>query len=70
MIVERCGWNYNPKNAVEKAKLYCEKCIKLGGKWCWFNPMTEEVEYYFLKKKCMSRMDESWKMYEEHVQHG
>ena len=50
-VAEHFGYMVNPAGAVQKAKNYCSKCLKMKGKWLWRNGMAECWEYLLIKKE-------------------
>ena len=42
------------------AKLYCQKCLAMGGPWVRFNSMTERLEFLHMEKQFIEEHERSW----------
>ncbi len=56
------GGHHSPA-AVAAAKLYCEKALKMKGKWVSWNPMTERVDVLYVKVTHRSVFTKLWGVY-------
>ncbi len=56
------GGHQSP-DAIAAAKLYCEKALKMKGKWLSWNPMTERVDVLYVKVTHKSVFSRMWGIY-------
>ena len=64
-VIELLGFWSDPKGAVRPGVRYCQKCVRLGGRWAGVNPMRGEVEVLFLHRKHGERLETALQHYTE-----
>ena len=64
-IVVANGYAYDQEGAIKRARNYCDKCLEMGGRWYELNTMTNEIEFFYLKKTFRTVMAEMWSLYQE-----
>lgn len=52
--------------AVEGARNYAKRCIKLAGKWVHRDCMSNMVMFFRLRKEYKEEMSKAWLLYEQH----
>ena len=62
-IVEKYGFAFNREKAIQKATVYCEKCVKMGGKWMSYDEMSEDFEFLFVRRQSKELFAEKWAMF-------
>ena len=50
-MVEEYGIHFDPKGAALAALRYCKKAIAMGGQWLHYEPMSETMQYFHVKKQ-------------------
>ena len=72
-IVELQGFRADPKGAMRRGANYAKRCLAMKGQWLWVNPMTEELEFFYVRKEHITSFCDSWTMYEKstpvHAEH-
>ena len=69
-VVEKFGFNVDPDTAVLAAKRYTEKCARMGGTWCEYDPMTEMMTFLLVEKTFRQEFQEAWELYEHEYSEG
>lgn len=59
VLIEREGGAAYKEN-VEAALRHATKCVKMGGKWLSFNPLTERVEFLHVRKQYNELFRQKW----------
>ena len=58
-IIQKEGGAKHPEN-VKAALTYILKCIIMGGEWLWVNPMTERVEFFYVRRSRIELFRDKW----------
>jgi hypothetical protein len=65
VLVEKMGYTFDPRGAIERARRYADKCVAMKGDWFEYNLMIEELDFFLLEKSHTHIMAEKWAMYED-----
>ena len=60
----------NAPAAQHRARMYCAKAAKLGGKWCLYNRMTEHLLFLYLEWSHINIFESAWHIYEKESSRG
>ena len=60
MVVEQYGALYNLKAATEAAVKYCNKCVKMGGRWLFWDGMAEVMTYFHVSRQNKQAQQGKW----------
>jgi hypothetical protein len=69
-IADEYGYNVTPQAALKAATSYCKKCLDIGGKWYFYEPMGEILLFFFLEYRYHQIMAESWSLHEKEFSTG
>ena len=68
VLVLNLGYLVDPAGAFRRAERYVANACALGGQWLSWNPMTEEVEVFELRREHKEIMGDKWAVYsKEHA---
>jgi hypothetical protein len=63
IIVKEGGWN--DPDAIAGSKRLAMKCCLMGGQWVSRNPLTERLEFFYLRREVADEMAEAWTLCEQ-----
>ena len=63
-IIEKQGYAVDPEGATKRGELMCSKLARMGGKWLFFNELTDDWEFLFIKRQHIQTFNEKWAHYE------
>ena len=62
-MVEKFGHSYDPKGVTQRAHVYAGKRDKMGGSWVSWNAMSNEKEYFYLRRQHETVFAEKWALF-------
>lgn len=62
------GYMADKAVALQGARNYASRCIKLAGKWVHHDNMSNMVMFLYLRKEYKEEMSKAWLLYEQHEQ--
>lgn len=70
VLVEQYGIHYDRPAAIQAALRYAASCVKMGGNWCFYDPMSSIVHFLHLKREWMQEVGESWQIFKTETEGG
>ena len=68
--IESFGIQYNRELAIKAGLRGAEKMVRMGGGWCWVDPISESLFVLALKMEFIEDLKESWELSTKEVTHG
>ena len=64
-IIELQGYQVDPEGATIRGCRYAKRCLQMKGKWCDMNLMTNELEFFLVRKEHMTVYESKWQLYQK-----